>query len=104
MHEMTRPAVNEDTPPDAAPPISIGRFLGVTGASPVTAWRWEKRGWLKTVRIAGRKYITAQALREFNRRLEAGEFAGKTQKPRRRANALMDPMLSSTTTPKTKTN
>lgn len=104
MHEMTRPAVNDDAPLDASPPISLGKFLTITGTSPVTAWRWEKRGWLKTVRIAGRKYISAEALREFNRRLEAGEFAGKTQKPRRRANALVDPMLSSTTTPKTKTN
>jgi hypothetical protein len=64
------------------PPLSLGKFLEATGASSVTAWRWEKRGWLQTVRIAGRKYITAAALREFNRRLEAGEFAGKTQNPR----------------------
>lgn len=64
-----------------AAPISLGKFLDQTGASPVTAWRWEKRGWLRTVRIAGRKYITADELRQFNRRLEAGEFAGTTQKP-----------------------
>ena len=67
---------------DSAPPISLGKFLETTGASPVTAWRWEKRGWLPVVRIAGRKYITAAALREFNRRLEAGDFAGTTQNPR----------------------
>jgi hypothetical protein len=69
---------------DQAPPISLGKFLDITGTSAVTAWRWERRGWLRTVRIAGRKYVTAEALREFNRRLEAGEFAGKTQNPRRR--------------------
>ncbi|MEI6535874.1 MAG: hypothetical protein WCN98_11075, partial [Verrucomicrobiaceae bacterium] len=62
---MTRPAVNDDAPLDASPPISLGKFLTITGTSPVTAWRWEKRGWLKTVRIAGRKYISAEALREF---------------------------------------
>lgn len=68
---------------ETTPPISLRRFLDLTGTSAVTAWRWEQRGWLKTVRIAGRKYITSAALREFNRRLEAGEFAGKTQNPSR---------------------
>jgi hypothetical protein len=67
---------------NSAPPISMARFLDVTGTSPVTAWRWERKGWLKTVRIAGRKYITETDLREFNQRLVAGEFAGQTQKPR----------------------
>lgn len=67
--------------PDTEPPISLGKFLETTGASPVTAWRWERRGWLKIVRIAGRKYIAAAALREFNERLSRGEFAGATPKP-----------------------
>ena len=72
---------------DSAPPISVSRFLEITGLSPVTAWRWEKQGRLRIVRIAGRKYITAREMREFNRRLEAGEFAGKTTTPRRNKNA-----------------
>jgi hypothetical protein len=66
---------------ETAPPISISRFIDVSGISPVTAWRWEQRGWLRTVRIAGRKYITATDLREFNRRLNAGEFAGTVANP-----------------------
>jgi hypothetical protein len=66
---------------DTVPPMSLARFLNATGAAPVTAYRWEKRGWLRTVRIAGRKYITARDLKEFNRRLEAGEFTGQTQNP-----------------------
>ena len=67
--------------------MALGRFLEATGTSAVTAWRWERRGWLKTVRIAGRKYVTAEALQEFNRRLAAGVFAGKTQNPRRNKRA-----------------
>ena len=66
---------------EAAPPISVTRFLSQSGISSVTFWRWEGRGLIQTVRIAGRKYITADALREFNRCLSAGEFAGKTQNP-----------------------
>ena len=68
-------------PLNAAPPISVSRFLEISGNSPVTFWRWENRGWIRTVRIAGRKYITAAELHNFTRRLEAGEFAGKTQNP-----------------------
>ncbi|MEO6754593.1 MAG: hypothetical protein ABIP85_22685 [Chthoniobacteraceae bacterium] len=67
--------------PDSAPPISVSRFLEVSGLSAVTLWRMEKRGHIRTVRMAGRKYIMAAEMREYNRRLEAGEFAGKTQTP-----------------------
>ena len=70
---------------ETSPPISLARFLDVTGTSPVTAWRWEKRGWIRTVRIAGRKYVTLADLHEFNRRLDAGEFAGTIQKPVRKS-------------------
>jgi hypothetical protein len=41
----------------------------------VTAWRWRKRGWLKTVNIAGRPYLTDKAL--------AGEFAKEHKTPNR---------------------
>lgn len=75
-------ATKADPVPDSAPPISVSRFLEVSGLSPVSAWRFEKRGWLKVVRIAGRKYLLQRDLIEFNRRLEAGEFAGKTPQPR----------------------
>jgi hypothetical protein len=66
---------------ETSPPISLGKVIQTIGASPVTLWRWEKRGWLPTVRIAGRKYVTAAALAEFNARLARGEFAGTTTKP-----------------------
>jgi hypothetical protein len=66
---------------EAAPPISVTRFLQIAGISQVTFWRWEGRGLISTVRIAGRKYIPARVMAEFNRRMEAGDFAGKTQNP-----------------------
>lgn len=88
MHQdTTRNDTKADPFPDSAPPISVSRFLEISGLSPVSAWRFEKRGWLRCVRIAGRKYITAREMREFNRRLEAGEFAGKTSTPRRNQTA-----------------
>ena len=66
---------------EAAPPISVTRFLQTAGISQVTFWRWECRGLIKTVRIAGRKYIPASVMAEFNQRVAAGDFAGKTQNP-----------------------
>jgi len=43
--------------------------------TPCTAWRWRKKGWLKTVNIAGRQYLTQEAIDEFHNRAVAGEFA-----------------------------
>ena len=45
------------------------------GISDVTLWRWQKRGWIKSVNICGKNYICLQSLAEFDRRAAAGEFA-----------------------------
>ena len=45
------------------------------GISDVTFWRWERRGWIRTVNICGKKYVDLQSLGEFDRRAAAGEFA-----------------------------
>jgi hypothetical protein len=57
--------------------MSLHRFCKITGLSKVSAWRFEKRGWLRTYLIANRRYLLAKDVAEFNRRLAAGEFAGK---------------------------
>lgn len=62
---------------------SLQAFIAGVGISPVTAWRFEKRGWLKTVNIAGRRYITAEAEAEFASRAAAGEFAKHHKTPKR---------------------
>lgn len=53
---------------------SLDQFLQRIGRTRTTGWRWRRRGWLKTVTIAGRPYITAEAVREFLSRAEAKEF------------------------------
>jgi hypothetical protein len=55
--------------------IALNRWLEQVGVTPITAWRWRKRGWLKTVNIAGRQYLTQAAIDEFQRRAVAGEFS-----------------------------
>jgi predicted site-specific integrase-resolvase len=59
----------------AAAIISLSKWLEQVGVTPCTAWRWRRKGWLKTVNICGRQYLTQEAIDEFHRRVVAGEFA-----------------------------
>jgi hypothetical protein len=45
---------------------------------------WRKKGWLKTVNISGRQYLTQEAIDEFHRRVVAGEFAQEHKTPSRK--------------------
>jgi hypothetical protein len=68
----------QTVPPEYVPPMSLHRFCEITGLSKVSAWRYEKREWLRTHLIANRRYILAADVAEFNRRLASDEFAGST--------------------------
>jgi predicted site-specific integrase-resolvase len=73
------------THPIATPAvISLSRWLEQVGVTTCTAWRWRKKGWLKTVNIAGRQYLTQEAIYEFHRRACAGEFAQVNNVPERK--------------------
>lgn len=63
--------------------IALNKWRKDVGVSSVTAWRWRRDGWLKTVNLAGRPYVAAEAVAEFKFRAEAGEFAKKHQAPKR---------------------
>lgn len=68
-----RSAKNAESAPSAKlRPLSS--FLEELGVTSITGWRWRKRGWIKTVAIAGRQYISESAIAEFNLRAETGEF------------------------------
>ncbi len=84
---MTKPAFAVAKQDTAAPITSLSKFAAELGKTPVTLWRWRQRGWLKTINIAGRQYVTAEAIREFLARAEAGEFAQQHTAPDRRAAA-----------------
>ena|SRR5438128_9476102 len=66
------------------PIISLRKFCQQAGISNSTAWRWRKNGWLVTVNIYGRQYVTDKALAEFLRRAQAGEFARDCRPPKRK--------------------
>ena len=63
--------------------VSLSRWLEQVGVTPCTAWRWRKKGWLKTINIAGRQYLTQEAIDEFHRRASAGEFSQAPKVPSR---------------------
>jgi predicted site-specific integrase-resolvase len=64
--------------------ISLSKWLTQVGVTQITGWRWRRKGWLKTVNIAGRQYLTQESIDEFNRRAVAGEFARVHKVPARR--------------------
>lgn len=49
-------------------------FLAGMGRTSVTGWRWRRRGWINTVSIAGRLYVTQAELQRFSERAQRGEF------------------------------
>lgn len=68
---------------EAEIPIALDLFCQRLGITDTTAWRWRRDEMLKTTNILGRLYIAAKDLREFNRRMEAGEFAKEHKAPKR---------------------
>jgi hypothetical protein len=61
--------------------IALDEFMRRMGVCRATCFRWRKKGWIKTILIANRHYISAEALDEFNERAARGEFASKGSKP-----------------------
>ena len=63
--------------------VSLVVWLQQIGVTACTAWRWRKKGWLKTVNIAGRQYLTQEGITEFTDRAKRGDFAQAPVVPRR---------------------
>src|SRR5262249_32473544 len=49
-------------PAEYVPPMSLHRFCQITGLSKASAWRFEKRGWVRTHLIANRRCVLATDL------------------------------------------
>lgn len=67
------------TPPAA--PVALGQFCKTVGVSKATVWKWRKAGWLATVNIGGRVFVTPEGIAEFNRRAHAGDFTRSIRPP-----------------------
>jgi hypothetical protein len=76
---------------DSEPPIALDKFIEQSGLSAVTVWRYRRAGWLNTLNICGRHYLTRAEIARFNQRAAAGEFAKTPARPKRRdRNGLSD--------------
>jgi hypothetical protein len=76
---------NANTPSiDSEPPIALDKFIEQSGLSAVTLWRYRRAGWLNTLNICGRHYLTRAEIARFNLRAAAGEFAREPARPNRR--------------------
>jgi hypothetical protein len=70
--------------PDGRAVLSLSKWIEQVGVTACTAWRWRKKGWLKTVNIAGRQYLTQEGIAEFTERAERGDFSQVPKVPCRR--------------------
>jgi hypothetical protein len=70
---------------DSEPPIALDKFIQQSGLSPVTVWRYRRAGWLNTLNICGRHYLTRCEIARFNARAAAGEFARRPARPGRQS-------------------
>ena len=61
--------------PGHTPPVTLTKWCRDVGVHPVTVWKWRKRGWLDTINICGKQYVTAEAADRFTRRAASGEFS-----------------------------
>jgi hypothetical protein len=68
---------------DSEPPIALDKFIQQSGLSAVTVWRYRRLGWLNTLNICGRHYLTRAEIARFNTRAAAGEFAKEPARPKR---------------------
>lgn len=56
-------------------PIALRNWVRQIGISPVTAWRWQRAGWLDVFNVGGRSYLTKESRERFQARAASGEFA-----------------------------
>ena len=64
--------------------ILFETWLDSIGRVPATGWRWRKMGWIKTLNIAGRVYVSRQEIERFEARAAAGEFRRTHKEPGRK--------------------
>ncbi len=72
-----------DSSPRSCSLIPFGKFLEDVGKSSVTGWRWRKAGFIATVNVAGKVYISEEEIRRFEARAIAGEFSRMANTQRR---------------------
>jgi hypothetical protein len=81
----------------AAGPQTLSRYrdyLSSLGYSYVTGWRMRRRGWIKTITICGRVFVTREEIERFEASAAAGAFMvpPRRSSPAQSVNATLPPM------------
>jgi hypothetical protein len=61
--------------------MSLTAFTEIIRVERETMAKWRRNGWLETINIYGRHYVTDEEQRRFKQRAMAGEFAQTIQRP-----------------------
>ena len=64
--------------------LAFDRWLKDIDRTPATGWRWRKQGWIKTINVCGRLYISRDEINRFETRAAAGEFSKTHVTPKRK--------------------
>ena len=59
--------------------LPFNSFLKSNGRSASCGWRWRQKGWITTINISGRLYVSKAECERFHQRAAAGEFAQKNK-------------------------
>jgi hypothetical protein len=65
--------------------FAFDRWLKDINRTSATGWRFRKRGWVETVNICGRLYVSRDEIKRFEERAAAGEFSKTAKTPKRKA-------------------
>jgi len=74
-HQHPDQKTHDETP--AGDLVAFDCYRRSVGRSKTTFWRYRKSGWLHTVNILGRLYITRQAIQAFEAAAQRGELASE---------------------------
>ena len=54
---------------------SLSTYRRELGRSKTTLWRYRRNGWLKTINVLGKLYVTRESIAEFEAMMRSGELA-----------------------------
>ena len=55
--------------------VALSAYRKQLGRSKATLWRWRKHGWLETVNVLGKLYLTREVIAAFETKVLSGELA-----------------------------
>ena len=64
--------------------VAVDLWREQIGLTAATVWRWRRRGWIEVINIAGRLYISREAIARFEQAAIAGEFSQIHKTPSRK--------------------